>query len=137
MREQNILIGKTLLAVLLSEDKGAMLFKTPDGDIVVQCDADCCSHTWIEHVSLPALGFPAVVSAVENVDMPDLGNMKGCDVVAYYGCKITTNHGELLIDYRNDSNGYYGGNLSWPGDYHYGGVFGQNNSSMAWREISQ
>lgn len=135
--EPNPLVGKTLLAVFLSEDKCAIMFRTPDGDMVVQCEGDCCSRTWIEHVSVPALGFPAVVIAVEDVDMPDLGDMPDCDVVAYYGCKITTNHGELLIDYRNDSNGYYGGSLSWPGERHYGGVFCQNNSSMTgWKDVT-
>jgi hypothetical protein len=37
--------------------------------------------------------------------MPDV------DVVAYYGLKITTETGIAVLDYRNDSNGYYGGSL--------------------------
>ena len=66
----------------------------------------------------------------------DLGDMPGCDVVAYYGCKISTNRGEILIDYRNDSNGYYGGSLWWPGEGHYGGVYWQNVSGRNWRDIA-
>ena len=31
------------------------------------------------------------------------------DTVAYYGVKITTTRGIAVIDFRNDSNGYYGG----------------------------
>ena len=31
--------------------------------------------------------------------------------VAYYGLKITTDNGRAVIDYRNSSNGYYGGSL--------------------------
>jgi len=46
--------------------------------------------------------------------MPNLGNIDGVyrknpDCVAYYGLKITTEKGRAMIDYRNDSNGYYGG----------------------------
>ncbi len=136
MNRQNPLIGKTITAVEISEDKEALRFVLTDGEVVVDCDAGCCSYTWVEHVELPALGFPATVLAVEDVPMPDLGNMPGCDVVAYYGCKITTDRGEILIDYRNDSNGYYGGNLSWPGERYYGGVHGQNISKHQWRPVA-
>lgn len=132
----NILIGKTINSVKIAKDKEALLFITDAGDIKVLCDADCCSSTWIEHMELPALGFPALVIMAEDLEMPDLGDMKGCDVVAYYGFKITTDKGELVIDYRNDSNGYYGGNLSWPDDdYFYGGVYGQNVSDEEWLDV--
>ena len=133
----NVLIGKTLTGIKIADDKMALLFQTSTGDIAVECDADCCSHTWVEHVELPAMGFPAVVTAVEDIDMPDLGDMPDCDVVAYYGCKISTNKGEILIDYRNDSNGYYGGSLSWPGENHYGGVYSQNVSGRSWKDLAQ
>ena len=132
----NVLVGKTLHEMKIAEDKGAILFVTDQGEIVARCDGDCCSHTWVEHIELPALGFPAVVTSVEDLDMPNLGDMEGCDVVAYYGLKIVTDKGEIIIDYRNDSNGYYGGNLSWPGEYFYGGVYGQNDSSQNWQPIA-
>jgi len=113
---ENILIGKTITGLKIAKDKAALLFSTTDGDIKVLCDADCCSFTWVEHIEMPALGLPATVIKAEDLEMPDLGDMPECDVVAYYGFKITTDKGELVIDYRNDSNGYYGGNLSWPGE---------------------
>ena len=59
------------------------------------------------------------VRAVEEVTMTNLGNIPTAhhptiDVwVQYYGVKITTEHGRALIDYRNDSNGYYGGFHRW------------------------
>ena len=134
--KQNLLVGKTLLGMKISDDKEAILFITDSGEIPVKCDADCCSHTWVEHIELPVLGFPALVIEAADLDMPDLGDMEGCDVVSYYGFKITTHKGDIVIDYRNDSNGFYGGNLSWPDDRHYGGVYGQNNSTMNWVEIA-
>lgn len=137
MQKQNILVGRTLTGMKIADDKEALLFQTTEGDVIVGVDADCCSHTWIEAIEFPSRGFPAVVLAVEDLDMPDLGDMPNCEVVAYYGCKITTDSGDVVIDYRNDSNGYYGGSLTWPGDYHYGGVHGQNNSAMKWQEIAK
>lgn len=136
---ENLLIGKIIKGVRISADSESLKFITTKGDMIVGTDADCCSHTWIEHVEMPALGLPAKVVSVEDLAMPDLGNMDGCDVVAYYGCKIVTTRGEIVIDYRNDSNGYYGGNLVWPGDYHYGGVFGQNapKDNRVWKRIKK
>ena len=140
--KDNILIGKTLTGMKIAEDRQALLFQTADGDIVVRADADCCSYTWVESIELPALGFPALVTAVEELEMPDTAKPstfhENPEVLAFYGCKISTDRGEIVIDYRNDSNGYYGGSLSWPGgDYEYfsGGVHGQNISKMEWREI--
>lgn len=135
--EQNPIVGKTIKALEISSDRQALRFVLEDGECIVNCDAECCSHTWIEHIELPALGFPARVLSVQDVDMPNLGDMEGCDVVTYYGCKITTDRGEILIDYRNDSNGYYGGKLAWPGEYHYGGVYGQNRSNHDWKPVDE
>lgn len=131
----HILIGRTITGVMLAEDKEAILFKTTGGDIVAKCDADCCSHTWIENVELPVNGFPALVSAAEDVPMPDLGN-GDAECIQYYGFKITTDKGDIVIDYRNESNGYYGGSLTWPEDRFYGGVHGQNVSKENWKEIA-
>ena len=130
----NSLVGKTITAIELADDKEALRFVLADGECIVKCDADCCSHTWIEHIELPALGFPALVVAVDDLNMePDSaenGELK------FYGCKVTTDRGEIVIDYRNSSNGYYGGSLSWPDDdYYYGGVHGQNVSEEKWRPV--
>lgn len=54
------LVGKTLTGMMISEDKKkALPFQTTDGDAVVKAGGDCCSQTWIEHIELPALGFPS------------------------------------------------------------------------------
>lgn len=132
----NPLVGKTLVSVWLAKDREAIRFVLSDGgEVIARCDGDCCSSTWIEHVELPSL--PAEVRAVDDVDLPEsaqkpttTGNYE--EEMAYYGCKIATSQGDLLIEYRNSSNGYYGGSLSWPGEYYYGGVGGQNKSKEEW-----
>ena len=136
--DKNPLIGTTLTGFELTNDRKAMRFLVADGEpIVAMCDADCCSETWVEHISLPARGFPALVVEADDIEMPDLGGMPERDVVAYYGFQLKTDKGDMVIDYRNESNGYYGGGLSWPGKRHYGGVYGQNVAIREWRGVTQ
>lgn len=135
MMNELVLKDKIIVKILLTKDKQAIKFILKDSDdVIAKCDADGYSYTWIEHLSLPA-GFYCKVLDVCDLDMPDLGDMPDCEVVLYYGFKITTDKGDIIIDYRNDSNGYYGGSLSWPGDYFYGGVSGQNISEEEWIEV--
>lgn len=140
----NPLVGKTITAVQLTSDKKAIRFILDSGvDIIAQADGDCCSSSWIEHVSLPARGFPATVLAVNDLDMPDLGSPNEYSVIRYYGCEIKTDKGDMVIDYRNESNGYYGGNLVWPGGHFYGGVYSQiyggvysqNDANEEWIDV--
>lgn len=68
--------------------------------------------------------------------MPDLGTPPDDECIKYYGFKITTSKGHIIIDYRNSSNGYYGGSLEWPDtDYFYGGVYRQNVSTQKWIDV--
>lgn len=140
----NILINKILTGMKIADDKKAILFQTDSGDIPVSVDGDCCSDTWIESIELPALGFPCLVSNAEDLLMPNIEKeLVSGNVIKFYGFKISTDKGDIVIDYRNESNGYYGGNLYFPKaeddteswDYCYGGVFGQNISKMNWVEI--
>lgn len=86
----NVLVGKTITGMQLAADKEAIRFQTTDGDIVARCGGDCCSHTWVENIESTLRGFPAVVASAEDVEMPDLGDMPECEVVAYYGFRIVT-----------------------------------------------
>lgn len=160
---EHCLIGKTIIAMNIASDGLALQIITSDKEeIIVRVDGDCCSHTWIEHVQLPPLGFPALVTDVDEltfeyddppVEEPFNSQMEDNEygeyddddddyeyddsVIVEYGCAIRTLKGDILIEYRNSSNGYYGGNLCWPGDYFYGGVHGQNISNNQWVEISE
>jgi len=129
--------GKVIKNMKVADDQKALLIITDQGELIVKVDGDCCSDTWIEAIETPALGFPAKVFHVENLDMPEPEKRGEFEVTTFYGCKIITDKGEIIIDYRNFSNGYYGGYLSWPDkDNFYGGVFGQNVSTENWLEIS-
>lgn len=129
------LIGKTISAVELAEDKKAIRFLVHDGEVIGRADGDCCSDTWIEHVELPALGFPAVVTGVESLLLRE-SETRGGEEIQFYGLKIVTNHGDMMIDYRNSSNGYYGGSLVFGDEYYYGGVYEQNVSKCEWKPLT-
>lgn len=139
---QHVLVGKIVKAVFLAADGGAIKFDLVDGSsIVAHADGECCSLSWIENVQgIDQLLGSTIVSVEDVGDMPEVkGNRYDhCeDEMAFYGCKITTEKGYAVIDYRNSSNGYYGGSLVWPGEHLYGGVFGQNISSEDWREVTE
>ena len=142
------LVGKSITGVYLATDGGALRFDlAPDGDvparpgtrlsIIARADGDCCSRSWIEGFDNPT-ALIGRVQSVDDIDMPDRGNPNDYDVIRYYGCKVTTDKGACVIDYRNSSNGYYGGSLVWPGPdaYFYGGVFDQNQSTLEWKNIA-
>lgn len=127
----HVLQGKTITKAELATDKHAIRFSIlGEEPIIARTEGDCCSVSWIEHVELPAGGFPAVVHEVQDLALP--GSCEDhpiYDCLQVYGLKITTDKGDMVIDYRNSSNGYYGGSLVWPDEDFYGGVFGQNESN--------
>lgn len=99
----NLLLNKKIVKMQIASDKEALLFVTDDGQqLIVRVDADCCSHTWIESVELPALGFPFTVIACDDLDMnkEPLENEE-YECLQFYGAKITTDKGDMVIDYRN------------------------------------
>jgi len=134
---QSILVGKTLNNIKIADDSKAILFQITSGDVIAKTDGDCCSSTWVENIEVTIKKFPAQVLSVEYLDLPgSLRDDENYECLQVYGCKIETDQGTIIIDYRNSSNGYYGGNLSWPDDnYFYGGVYGQNISTERWIDL--
>lgn len=112
------LVGKTITAYELGDGGESITFHTTDGDVALVATGDCCSRSWIESLDAPD-ALLGTVTAADEIDMPDLGNIEsiafpqewGVEEVSYYGLRITTERGQCVLDYRNDSNGYYGGSL--------------------------
>jgi hypothetical protein len=140
---KNPLVGKTIAQMFLADDQGAIRFVLSDGsEIKARCDGDCCSHTWIEDVINPKAAIGSEVLSVDDLDLPEEFRLATKtehyeEEMAYYAFVIDTAKGRCTLAYRNSSNGYYGGSLSWDGDYHYGGVHAQNNSSEVWRAVAE
>jgi hypothetical protein len=151
----NPLIGKVVTAVFLTDDGSAIKFEVEGGEpIVAHAEGDCCSHSWIENVQGVEQLLDSRVVSVEDIEMPEptaeptvkgessefVHNRYGHyeEQMAYYGCKITTEKGFATIDYRNSSNGYYGGSLSWPNEYSYAN-YGQSSvtpEGTAWVRVT-
>lgn len=129
------LVGKTLSKVELASDKKAIRFTVDGEQVIAKCDGDCCSDTWIEAIEMPAAGVPAKILSVGELKLPPNKDNDG-ELVQFYGFKLLTDKGDLVLDYRNSSNGYYGGYLSWPGDDHFGGVYGQNDSTEEYQDVA-
>ena len=111
--KNHILLGLTLLDVSFYED--SITFHTEEkGDIVASAYGECCSYSWVESVEHPARGYPAKVLSVREVELPWPAVERDTDVLSDYGLRVTTTNGDIDIDYRNDSNGYYGGYLEFP-----------------------
>lgn len=112
MRE---LMGKRINEILIDADEQHYLvFKTDQGDIAYFAEGDCCSESWFYHL----LGVDALlghtVLSVEEVwdgeDPPDEFSRQEVDRL--YCVKLVTDSGYADIEFRNSSNGYYGGWLS-------------------------
>ncbi len=138
---ENPLLGKTISEVYQTDDQHGLKFILSDGtEVIAKTDADCCSHTWIENVENPEALIGSPVTLVENLNLrPNQQDGEYGDLIQFYGCKINTSKGTCVIDFRNESNGYYGGSLAWSGDdYYYGGVFGQAaiKETATWKKIA-
>ena len=119
---QEALVGKEIESVEMDICGRTVCFHLKDApSVVLEARGDCCSESWIESIDAP-LALVGKVLSVEEIPMPFLGNVmtdkhspvdprQGQGCISYYGLKITTVAGTSVIDYRNDSNGYYGGEL--------------------------
>ena len=107
------LVGKTITEVWLDpSDQHYLKFVTDDGDYVYYAEGDCCSECWFYQIS----GFDALlghtVLECEDVEMGEISDGKTRqEFDELYGVKIKTTGGRALLEFRNSSNGYYGGNL--------------------------
>jgi len=111
---QKEIVGNVIESFEMAPDGDWIIFRFKDDPpLKLSAKGDCCSYSWIEGIDLPN-ALQGRVLAAESILMPDLGNVgtakcNNVDKVNYYGLKITTENGIAVIDYRNSSNGYYGG----------------------------
>lgn len=121
----HLLVGTRVRAVYLAADQESMALQCDTAVFHGTCYSECCSHTYIYHISgIPAL-LSAPVTAVRELTFSPR-SLEGKareyamrhggweqDVEIQYGVQISTAAGVCTIDFRNYSNGYYGGSLDW------------------------
>lgn len=121
----NELIDKTIHSIFISDDKQYLKFVTDDGDIVYYAYGDCCSHSWFNDIC----GFHSLISAkvisVEEIPSSVIHD-HGSDLLQSYGYKFVTTGGFASIEFRNESNGWYGGSCN----LHEG-----NTNKITWKMV--
>lgn len=104
---------RDLLSVEVTPDKGRLIFKFVDGyEARFVAEGDCCSQTWIEHLEAPADVRGQRLVAVDDARTLRTEDDPVHDCLQVYQTVFRTNKGETIsVEYRNASNGYFGGYL--------------------------
>lgn len=109
------LVGRKILSVQMTPDKSDVRFVTTTGNLDYYCYGDCCSESWVNHVNDIHNLIGATVTRVEEIDFHSLLGIEPeptrqeDDKVLFH--KVHTTKGTCLIEFRNSSNGYYGGSF--------------------------
>lgn len=115
--ETKDMIGKKLASVSLNETKDRITFRFDDGsERAFGVEGDCCSSSWIEHLEMPGDVAGATLTAVTDSapitqDHAEHDDENGGDSIEVYNTVFRTDRGDIVLEYRNSSNGYYGGYL--------------------------
>lgn len=107
------LAGRKLAGVRVSDDKNILTFDFEGGDSVsYRAEGDCCSSSWIEHLTVPPDIAGTEITAW--ADQPMGSFERDWETISVYQTSFLTAKGEIIVEYRNSSNGYYGGWLEGP-----------------------
>jgi hypothetical protein len=109
--------GRILLGATISPDQTNLTLLLDGGTIATfEVDGDCCSVSWIEHVTYPQFGGQILDITEPELPPPDgfVEEPNDYSVIRYYHTAIQTTRDELIVEYRNSSNGYYGGEMHGP-----------------------
>jgi hypothetical protein len=133
------LVGKTVKA-LFKNDEGTYLRFVLDDDSeqLYFTEGDCCSKSWVEQI----IGLEALIgqkiNSVKDYHLETKDDPIH-DVLNLYKCTLNTSAGRFDIEYRNASNGYYGGSIEFEQpDEHgkYGYWNGRSSKRRAGRQIA-
>ncbi len=114
------LLGRTIKSVYKMGDT-TLVFKTDKGLISYDTHGDCCSSSWFSNITgIKNLLGQKVNEVVEREEFSDdeikkaeaeykKNNEYEAESLALYGYLLKTDKGTCDIEFRNESNGYYGG----------------------------
>jgi predicted nucleic acid-binding Zn finger protein len=112
------LIGKKIKRVELSPGGSSIEFYMDDGKVYsFYVEGDCCSSSWIEHLTVPDDIEDAVVLSWDDFTMDSFE--EDYSYVQCYENRVHTPKGDVVLEYRNSSNGYYGGYIVYGGERDY------------------
>lgn len=121
MSEMDALVGKKIISVSINPDKTTLKFNLEAGPfnlpfIAFDAEGDCCSNSWFNNITGIANLLGEEVVEVESKAEPSESKPNttdhGEEEMSYYGVTLKTKKGFCDIEFRNSSNGYYGGYLT-------------------------
>lgn len=107
------LFGQCIKHIYTDDDKEYLVFiNNLDNFWTYYAEKDCCSYSWFESINNPENLIDARVIGIEEKDEDyEEENFKedSDEVIKIYGYTLKTYKGYTDIEFRNSSNGYYGG----------------------------
>ena len=113
----NDLIGKKIINITLSALREFLFVETEEYIYTYYAKGDCCSDSWIEHIDNPDSIIGQIITEIvdsEGVPKED-EDLSKFDCLQVYKTTLKTEKTTFDIEYRNNSNGYYGGYLMLAG----------------------
>lgn len=106
------MVGRKLRSIELSEDRQYITVTFEDETYIkFYTEGDCCSSSWVEHLNLPGDIKGATFLSAEDSGRVDAFD-EGYEYIQVYNTVFHTSVGDIVLEYRNSSNGYYGGCLT-------------------------
>jgi len=96
------LLGRTVMQVLANPERDEFRFVTDGGDLDYHCFGDCCSESWVNHIT-------DIDTLIGQLGVEPESTRQEEDEVLFH--RIQTPKGVCVIEFRNSSNGYYGGSF--------------------------
>lgn len=123
MTDFEALVGRTIHEVRLSGTDTIYFRVGPEEWLTYQAEGDCCSTSWFEHIAGAGLvigrevlsaGAYEIEPTIEQKALEALADEPARDgeCIQNYYYKISTLGGDMHLEMRNSSNGYYGGYIT-------------------------
>jgi hypothetical protein len=108
------IVGKKIRTVTLDKSRDLITFTFMDDSAQkYTVKGDCCSYSWVEHLEMPHPDdiYQATILSVKDSESVCTENHPEHDCLQVYHTSFVTDKGEIILEFRNSSNGYYGGYL--------------------------
>jgi hypothetical protein len=108
------LLGRIVLQVWMDKSGRWIRFVTDGMELCYRLEGDCCSESWVYAITGMQYLIGATIMSIDGVygfDLPDDGKSRQ-EFDKIYWIKYVTTKGNVDLEFRNSSNGFYGGWIS-------------------------
>lgn len=109
------LVGKIIKEMHINAEKNVLRFILDNGDLIyASAVGDCCSTSWFEDIEYAECLYNNTILKIFEREMPERFRDEKTidkDFIELYGWTMETQSGRCDIEMRNQSNGYYGGEV--------------------------